>query len=334
MTAALLFVLSGLVIVVAGTSLARHADTIAERSGLGRVWIGTILLAGATSLPELATDVAAVRFGAPDLAAGDLFGSSMANMLILAIIDLLPPRGRVLQRATFDHALAACLAIALNALGAIFVLANGQRAILGVGPESLVLLLVYVAGTRVVYRHTPSGAPRPVTAHSTGRDSTSAPTLRRALIAFAAAAVVILAASPVFAYSAKQIAELTGLGQTFMGTWLVGLSTSLPELVSSVAAVRMGAFDLAVGNLFGSNAFNMAIFFAVDVAHSGGPVFGVLAPEHALSALFATVLMALGLGALVFRSEKRWAGVEPDSLLMLATYVVGMLMLYAHRGHG
>jgi cation:H+ antiporter len=331
-TAALLFVSSGLVIVVAGTWLTRYADIIAERSGLGRVWIGTILLAAATSLPEMATDVAAVRLGAPDLAAGDLFGSSMANMLVLAIIDLLPPRRRVLQRVTLDHALAACLAIALNALGAIFVLANGQRSFLGIGPESLVLLLAYGAGTRVVYRHTPSGAPRQVLPHAEA--SAASPTLRTALTWFGAIAVVILAASPVFAYSAKQIAELTGIGHTFMGTWLVGLSTSLPELVACVAAVRMGAFDLAVGNLFGSNAFNMAVFFAMDVAHPSGSVFGALNPGHALSALFAIVLMALGLGAIVFRSEKRWAGLEPDAVLMLVTYAIGMLMLYNLTGGG
>lgn len=204
----------------------------------------------------------------------------------------------------------------------------------GVGIESVVLLLVYVAGTRVVARHKRSGGLMAGPAPHGVVDSTRSPTLRRALVMFAAAATVILAASPVFAYSAKQIAELTGIGHTFMGPWLVGLPTSLPELVSCLAAVRMGAFDLAVGNLFGSNAFNMAIFFGMDLAHSGGSVFGVLAPDHALSALFAIVLMALGLGAIVFRAEKRWAGIEPDSLLMLATYVAAILMLYIRTAHG
>lgn len=330
----MLFAISGLVIVVAGTALTRHADTIAERSGLGRIWIGTILLAAATSLPELATDIAAVRFGAPDLAAGDLFGSSMANMLILAVIDLLPPRRGVLQGSAVDHALAASLAIALTALGAIFVLAGGQWSMFGVGSESVVLLVVFVAGTRVVYRHKRPGGLVAATLPPGVGGSASRPTLRGAVAAFAIAAAVILAASPVFAYSAKEIAELTGIGHTFMGTWLVGLSTSLPELVSSIAAVRMGAFDLAVGNLFGSNAFNMAIFFAMDLAHQGGSIFGALAPDHALSALSGIVLMALGLGAIVFRSEKRWAGVEPDSVLMIATYLAAILLLYARTAYG
>ena len=94
MTYVLMFLAAGAVVVVAGTALARYADAIAKATGLGRLWIGSVLLAGATSLPELTTDVAAVRLGATDLAVGDLFGSSMANMLILAIIDLLSPGSR------------------------------------------------------------------------------------------------------------------------------------------------------------------------------------------------------------------------------------------------
>src|SRR3990172_12419645 len=99
----LAFLLSGAVVVVAGSVLARMADAISEHTGLGRLWVGAVLLAAATSLPELATDVAAVRIGAPDLAVGDLFGSSLANMLILALIDLLLPRRRLFGEAAFDH---------------------------------------------------------------------------------------------------------------------------------------------------------------------------------------------------------------------------------------
>ena len=112
-----------------------------------------MLLAGATSLPELATDVSAVRMHAPNLAAGDLFGSSLANMLILAVIDQLSRQGSVLRGAAIENALIACLAIVLNALGALFVLTQSRTTLLGVSPESVLLLLVYLAGTRAVYRN-------------------------------------------------------------------------------------------------------------------------------------------------------------------------------------
>ena len=322
----LAFLLSGTVVVVAGSVLARMADAISEHTGLGRLWVGAVLLAAATSLPELATDVAAVRIGAPDLAVGDLFGSSLANMLILALIDLLLPRRRLFGEAAFDHALSACLAIVLNAAAALFVLARMQVVLGGVGLESAALLATYVAGTRAVYRQSvrrAAAGDRPV------RETAGpVPTLGRAILGFSAAAAAILVASPVLARSAEWIARATGLGTSFVGTWLVGLATSLPELVSSVAAVRLGAYDLAVGNLFGSNGFNMAILFALDVVHPGGPILAAVEPVHALSGLLAVVLMSLGLAAIVYRAERRFAFVEPSSVAMVGVYVLGLLLLY------
>lgn len=322
----IVFLASGAVVVLAGAALARYADVIAETTRLGRLWIGSVLLAAATSLPELTTDIFAVRMDATDLAVGDLFGSSLANMLILALIDLMPPRRGVLQRAALDHALAASLAIALNALAAVLVLVRPRASFLSVAPGSLLLFLGYVAGTRVVYRQAlRDGAPsEPVLV----RDDAERPlSLREALRGFGLAALLVLLAAPAFAWSARGIAEISGLGNTFVGTSLVGLATSLPEVVTCLAAVRMGAFDLAVGNLFGSNAINMAIFLPLDLAQPGS-LFATVDPGHAVSGLFAVLLMSLGLAAIVYRAKRRFAMVEPDSVLMVVAYGCALWMLY------
>ena len=330
MTLLLLVLLaSGSAVVVAGVFLTRAADAIGERMGLGQAWAGVMLLATATSLPELATDVSAVRLGAPNLAAGDLFGSSMTNMLILALADMLPPQGRVLNRTALDSALAACLAIGLNALACIFVLSRPEWTILGIGPQSALIVIVYLAGSRAIYREEASAARPEIT--STGRRR-PLPKLRRAVVEYAVAALVILLAAPSFASSAQGIAQVTGLGDSFVGTVLLGLSTSLPELVTSITAVRLGAFNLVVGNLFGSNIFNMVIFFAMDVAHPGGNIFATLDPVHALTGFFAVILMAIGFAAIVYRAERRYAMIEPSSALMLAVYLVAIWTVYAHSG--
>jgi cation:H+ antiporter len=321
------FVLSGIVVVLAGTALTRHADAIADATNLGRLWIGSVLLAGATSLPELATDVAAVRLGALDLAVGDLFGSSMANMLILAVIDLLWPRRQLLQNVALDHVLSASLAISLNALAVVLIAMRPTESLLGVGWGSVALFLAYIAGTRAVYRHATRERARSIGAATV--NSADAPSLRSSVLGFAIAALVVLAAAPVFAWSAQGIAVITGLGNTFVGTWLVGLSTSLPELVACLAAVRIGSLDLAVGNLFGSNAFNMAIFLALDVAQPGS-LFAMADPSHVLSGSAAVVLMALGVAAIVYRAKRRFAMLEPDSLLMLFAYCAAILAICGH----
>jgi len=314
------FLATGGLVVFAGVALARHADAIAAATGLGRLWTGSLLLAGATSLPEFATDVSAVRLGAVDLAVGDLFGSSLANMLILAVIDFLPPRGRVMERAAFDHALAACLAMGLNALAAVLVFLGTSTAVLWVSPASVLLCALYVGGTRAVYRHaTRNGLPPAAPG--------SAPPLGQAVRGFTGAALLILLAAPAFAWSARGLAESSGLGNTFVGTWLVGLATSLPELVACLAAVRLGAYDLAVGTLFGSNAFNMALFLPLDLAQRGS-LFAALDPGHALTGLFAVVLMALGLSGIVYRAKREYALLEPGSWLMLAAYIAAIAVLY------
>ena len=336
------FVGSAAVVVATGVALARGADVIAARTSLGGLWMGSIFLAAATSLPELTTDVAAIRMGAPDLAAGDLMGSSMANMLILALINLVPG-ARLFRRAALDNTLTAALAIILTTLAALGVLLRPEFAFLRIGPASWLILLVYLVGTRAIYLHgvVARKAGEVAEMHGAaeappaGEGTHEVPSLRRAIVTFAAGAAIILGVAPLFAASAKGLAELTGLGESFVGTLLVGLSTSLPELVTSLAAVRMGAHDMAVGNLFGSNAFNMVMLAPFDLAYGRGAMLAAVQPAHAVSALVAVVLMAVGLAAIVYRAKGKLSMLEPSSALIVIGYLAGLaLLFFAGTGGG
>jgi cation:H+ antiporter len=338
----LLLLLSAAAVVVAGTILARSGDVIAARTQFGGVWVGSVFMAAATSLPELATDVSAVRLGEPDLAAGDLFGSSMANMLILAIITLIPSGAEVFRKAALDHALYASLAIVLTALAGMFVLLRLDPSFIGVGLGSTVLLAAYVVGSRAVYRHTTLAgkaiAAEEMTREEREPEPAEAPSgnsgLNRAVVSFIGAALLTLIAAPLFAHSAARAADITGIGTTFVGTWLVGFATSLPELVTSLAAVSVKAYDLAVGNLFGSNAFNMALFIILDVAHEGGPIFGAISEVHAISAFVAVALMAVGIGAIAYRAKGRLTLLEPSGGIMVLLYLLGLLAVLSRSWPG
>ncbi len=152
--------------------------------------------------------------------------------------------------------------------------------------------------------------------------------LRRASISFALVALIIVIAAPFLASSAKDIAERTGMGTTFVGSSLVAVTTSLPELVTAVAAVRLGAFDLAVGNLFGSNAFNMSILFVTDIAYRPGPLLSLVSTTHLVTALLSILLMCIGMMGIIYRAEKRLMLVEPDSVLMIVGYALGMWTVF------
>src|SRR5690606_9329224 len=217
-------VLGALGVVVAGVVLARSSDVIAARTNLGRVWVGSIFLAAATSLPELVTDISAVRIGAGDLAAGDLLGSGMANMLILAAIAL-RPGAHLFRRAALDHTLSASLAIVLTGIAAIAIQLGPETAVLNFGPGSLLLLSTYLIGTRILFRHSTVMREAGVEAELTGSEAAAAaegaeramPSLRAAVVRFLAATAVIIVAAPVFASSAVRIAELTGIATSFIG---------------------------------------------------------------------------------------------------------------------
>lgn len=329
------FLLSAAAIVVAGTKLSHYGDRIAELTGMGRLWIGVILIAGATSLPEVVTDVSAALINAPDLAAGDLFGSNMANMLILGLIDMAHRQRRVWKQVAYEQTLIASLAVALTGLAAVSILFKSGIAYAGVGLDTLLRFLAYVFGMGVVYRQ--EDLKRRQRARELVVDSTSFPSepavrpqaLWSAAVGFGLAALAILIAAPFLASSAKEIADQTGLGGTVVGTTLVAMTTSLPELVTAFASVRAGAFDLAVGNLFGSNAFNMAALFVTDIAYREGPLLSSVSPTHAMTGLWSIVLMNVGLMGIIYRAEKRFILIEPDSALMIVGYVIGLWILLA-----
>ena len=330
-----LFVVSAGAIVFAGTKLSRYGDQIAELTSLGRLWIGVVLMAAATSLPEVFTTMSAGWLDAPDLAAGNLFGAGMSNMLTLGLIDLLYRQKRVWQQAALGHTLTATLAMVLTALAAFFVLLRIEVVHLGVGFESVILLILYVLGMRLVFRQEDMArrqleqkAVVEGLAEEPGSDGSRRDALRYAVRGFSIGALVLLVAAPVLAWSAERIAEESGMTATFIGTSLVALTTSLPELVVSISAVRLGAFDLAVGNLFGSNAFNMAAFFFADLAYRGGGLLSTVSSTHALTALWAIIMMNIGLMGIIYRAERRFRLIEPDSLLMIVVYVLGLWLLF------
>lgn len=322
-----LFLVAGVFVVLAGTKLARAGDEIATRTGLGGLLVGMLMLSVATSLPELAVGVSASLGGAPDLAVGDLFGSSMANMAILAILDV-AHRGRVWPAVGGGHARLAAVAIGLTSFAVLAVLAPSGLTIGWVGVETIGIVVAYIAAavwmgrSRGEERGTAAPAGELLEPTGWAHQAEAAHSLRYEFAVFGAATLVILVAAPVLALSAKGIADETGIGQTFIGVLLLAVTTSLPELVASLAAVRIGAHDMAVGNVFGSNAVNMMILFADDVAYRPGPILAAVAPAQVVAGVGAILLMAIALAALAHGKPTRFRRLEPHALMVLVVYVL------------
>ena len=322
----LTFVLSSTVIVLAAIKLAQYGDVIAVRTRLGGMFVGTLLLAGATSLPEFLTALHSIRQGVPNLTAGDFFGSTMFNMLLLAVLDIAGRQQRILRQVAFTHALTAALATLMVGLVVFFILANIPLRIGWVGIDSVVIVLTYIGGVWLIQSQgRRSGASIDLPAGPSPKGMK----LWRAALGFALAAVVLALAVPYLVSSSARIAEITGLSTGFVGVLLVAFVTSLPELVASITAVRLGAFDLAVGNLFGSNVFNMFALAMVDLFYLQGRFLEVIDPGFVLAGLLGLLLICLGLIGNLARLERRVLFIELDALFLIVMYVVGLYLLYS-----
>jgi cation:H+ antiporter len=331
--AVLQFVISALVIVAAGTLLTRCADAIAEATKLGRLLVGSVFLAGATSLPELLVDISAVRLGFADLAVGDLMGSSLFNLLILAIGDLMyQSRGKMLSRSAAAHALSATMSVSLTALAgiAIFLGPRIGFTIANVGPGCWMILIAYLLGARLIYfdqRYSAAQLGEPAQTMLVPEGHVS---LRKAIVGYLFGAAVIVVAAPYMAEASGELAERTGLGGTFFGTTLVAFCTSLPELVATVVSVRMGAFDLALGNIFGSNAFNMILMVPLDIAFPGS-LMAHVSQTHVLTAFATIVVTSLAVLGQLYQVEKRTRFLEPDALAVIVVIFGSLALIYYLR---
>lgn len=322
----ILFGLSAIVVVVAAIKLAQYGDVIAVRTGLGGLLVGTIFLAAATSLPEFITSISAFDAAAPDLAAGNLFGSNMVNILLLALIDLAIYQVPLLRRMAVAHTLTAVLATLLMLLSVIFILGNIDISIGWVGADSLILIGVYFGGTWLIQQESKfsTGAvqPTPVVVRE------DFPSLRRGIAGFLLTAGVLVLAVPRMVDASVAIAEITGLGESFVGTSLLSVVTSLPELLAALVAVRIGAFDLAIGNLFGSSVFNMLALGVADFFYLEGRFLGAIDPSFALVGMLALLLTNMALLGNLARIERKLLFIELDAFAIISVYVAGMYLLF------
>jgi cation:H+ antiporter len=292
------------------------------------MFIGVLLLAGATSLPEMLTMINSFRVDAPGLAAGNMFGSNMFNMLLLAILDLVNQQARILRRVAMTHALTAALGSAMIGLSVFFILGDVHIQIGWMGVDSLILILVYVSGIRLIQTNGQASS----TAVELPQERPVMP-LWRALLGFLVATAVLVVVTPQLVRSSAEIAEITGVGAGFIGTTLLAMVTSLPETVAVVAASRLGAYDMAVGNLFGSNVFNMFALGLADAFYTPGRFLGAIDPTFALVGMLGLLLTNLALIGNIARVERRLGFVEADALLILLLYFGGMVFLFM-RGIG
>jgi cation:H+ antiporter len=326
-------ILLALLVLWVGSLLVKYAEQISDITGIGQLFIGSFLLAAATSLPELAIDVNAVVDGMPNMAAGDLFGSSLFNLLILGIADLIhQERGAILARTSTKHALAAVLSISVTALAGLAILmtrVSNQFTVAGINGGLIAVAITYLLGTRMSFREAQ-------VANATPNDLlTEKPhhaKLTILLLKYVFCIIALLIIAPRMTEIADKMATLSGLGRTFIGTTLVAAVTSMPEAVSTIVAVRRGAFALAVGNIFGSNAFNMLILLPLDALYPGN-LMAEIDVQHLITCLFTIFITTVAISGQLYQVRERHRLLDPDAWMVIGLVISAIATIYFAQGH-
>lgn len=340
---ATIFTLAALTVWAAGTRLTRYADAVSNRTGLGQALIGALLLGGITSLPELATSSTAALGGSADLAVNNILGGVAMQLAVLALADAV-----VGERGLSTLAGASSLMLQGNGLMVVLALAaagiiSGSVVVLGVDLWTTALLVVVVLVLASIRNYEVEEKWRPV---ETEQEETP-PELRSESIAdpqtfegisnsrlatyTVLAGLTVVAGGFVVTVTGEALSVQTGIGASFTGAILLALATSLPEVSTTLEAVRLGRHRLAVSNIFGANLFDVGLLFVVDVLYRRGAALDAVGEFSLFAALLGILLAGVFVAGILYRRKFVVLRMGIDSAIVLVLYLGGAVILYTLR---
>lgn len=326
------FLVSAALVIVGGCSLARNGKELGKRWGLTEIWVGFIFLAAVTSIPELVTALGAVMIAnSSALALGDILGSNAFNLFIIAILNLYsPPRSITAGLSLKPFRILIVLILAMTAVTMTFLgLEAGDKrfGLGGIGLASWLLLFLYLFGTWKLYHDEQRGdKPFPKTEYipeKKGNHKSDALYLKLLVSVF-----MVVAGGFWLARTGNEIAELTHWGQSFVGALFLAVVTSLPEVAVCLAAVKIGAFEMALSNILGSNMFNLSIIFWADLARPGGHILAGVDRSVYAAGLLGVILLLIVALALKLKPGRIRALPAWDSISLILAYLAGMYWVF------
>lgn len=326
------FVLAALVTVIASIKLSQYADVISEKTAMGGMMVGTLLLAGATSLPEVSTSFSAAAIGNADIAVGNMIGSNLFNLFILAAFDFLLRRRRILERASRDHLYTAFLGLLLTVLVILALWLRIDISFLGIGLDALIIAVAYIAGMVVINKlqsQDPSIEEAAVSEQEPNNPSRNL-SAKASIFRFILAALVVLGTGTALSITGDRIADITGIGSSFIGSFLIAATTSLPEAISVFVALRLNNVNMAVGAILGSNIFNMIILAISDPVYTAGPILSAVSGAHMIIALGVLAMSLLIIYALTQKKILSSTAYAVPSILIVVIYFVATYLNFTY----
>lgn len=315
----LLFVVSSFLVIFSGIKLSKYGDVIASKTPLGHSFVGVTFLALFTSLPELISSIGAVTIvDAPDLVFGNVYGSNMFNILIIFILDAIFKKDSVFKSVSLSNIVTASFAILLPLISTFGFLLN-IKILKGFSVISLVILIIYILSMYSAYRTIDMS-------DSAIEEIDEDISLNKAVFIFMFMASIIVFAGLILSKSADEIATSTGLGRTVVGSFLLAAVTSLPEVSACVGAIRVGSPNMAIGNLFGSNVFNVTVIPIADIFYNKGDIFNAVSKINLFSAIASAIIVLI---AVLGIQQDKLSKFRFGHISLYSVYILLFYMLYS-----
>ncbi|WP_147803327.1 sodium:calcium antiporter [Alkalicoccus halolimnae] len=321
-----LFIVSAVASYYIAVQLASYGDGVKEKTRASTAFVG-ILIGVAISLPELTASGTAIIIDSPDLAIGNLLGSNLFNILALALLDIHYRRQQIMEHTNVESKLYSYLLILMTMVVMLSLTLTLPEGIYHIGYTSVVLVLLYFGGIKWINSRSEEKIKRRSRENLRFEDHSKNQVLQRFIIF----GLLIMVAGSILTISADQIAQITGLGTSFIGSILVGASTSLPDAVSVATVLKLGNYNMAVSSMLGSSAFNIMLLSFTDGIYFGNNLFEHAGSMHIVTGAGTIIAVLLVLYSIA-RNKKRSAFVYVlPSLLIVGVYVTSTVLMFLIR---
>lgn len=330
------FLASAIGVWFSATKLTLYVDTVSHRTKIGQAFAGLLFLGFSTSLPEIVTTVTAASEGNAELAGSNLLGGVSLQFVVLALVEAFAKRREALTSVA-PKAILMLQGVVLILMLSLVIMAIslGETFSVGnVGAWTLTLVVVYIITLRIVYLYetAPAWVPNDKNQESVVENIQREEKLKdlsniNLYVRILLSALVILFSGYLVTRAAEAMVEVTGLGSHVIGATLLALTTSLPEVTTSWSALRLGAYTMAISNILGTNAIEVALFFPADLAYRKGPILTGLHGSSIFLASLGIIITALYLWGLLERKDRTVFGMGFDSFAVTIVYFIGVIIL-------
>ena len=316
------FVLLLILVYIFGTRAARSADVIAEKKGLARAFMGVVFISMITSFPELFTGISAAAIvKSPDIAIGQIMGSCIFNLVIIAVVELVFRKNKMYQLTGKLNILPLAFGIIIITVLTLLLSIQFKPSLFHVGLSSMIVFFLYLVFMNIIFRERK--------AEQEEEEKYKDKSLAKEMAYFIISAVIIIAVGIYLPVVGKELAQIMNWTDSFVGVIFLALVTSFPELVVSFATAKMGAIDMLVGNIAGSNLFNIAIIFIIDLAYVKGNILLEASSSNISVGLIAILMNFVVFFAVVRKSSYRvFNFISINAILLIALYIINLLVIY------